>query len=60
MFDLANAAFWLIIAPVGIILWIGFVGFAFWLITDPLCNLCEKIGYAFERGRQLLRDKENT
>lgn len=49
--DLSLWVFWLVIIPTGLFVWAGLIGFVFWLLTEPLASLAEKVGSAFQQGK---------
>jgi hypothetical protein len=50
--DISEFAVWAIIAPAGLILWVGMIGFVIWLITEPLADTAEKVSAAWYRGKR--------
>ena len=45
-----NFIFYGLVLPISVAAWIGLIGFALWLITEPLAWAAEKIANAFRRG----------
>lgn len=52
MMDIEFWSFWLLIVPIGVILWVGVGGWLLYLSRQLIDYTAERIGEAFRKGKE--------